>query len=572
MATYQEWNSALAKYVTCGFPAGSAIYLSVDDDVLEDIGRILDPATRSGATWTDDFVEAVRLACVTTSADVSFGKIGGRSDDGLPDCVAFLGAMVLAAYYMAGEDVEYEIIAENNYFKRLRQILGLPFDDRGRPAGLKPAGTEEILWKKWNRWLVKQGLLPSAELGKGAATRYINYPLSQALLRRGDKERIEALFLGDGKSGKLARIADVSALSVWFRDRVFNSRHLTELSHEKDSRRFGAAIDALLELHASMEWTPGAAGQRSNSRSMMHRRLVAGFYRSENPLTGVIEYLLYVPQPKRAGTGTLEIEKAGRRMPLRSERPGWFMPLWEESLVGGISYTLHGDARSKEVSLPARGFWILVRDADDPASTIFANWHQPEIGETFLIVCRKDYAEQLRRLKDENLLDWSEDPNQLTSLNQNWVEYRECLVLSPDWDGVIAESTDLYEALYPRISASISFTGGLRVPNQRTWVEGFTPQISISAFDDRARVTITNIVSSETQIFDKEVPSKMPITDLPTLLPGDYLIEAFITGKLAARQSLRILSWESLEPADPDIAFKTCIGGRWLCGTVLTRD
>jgi hypothetical protein len=76
----------------------------------------------------------------------------------------------------------------------------------------------------------------------------------------------------------------------------------------------------------------------------------------------------------------------------------------------------------------------------------------------------------------------------------------------------------------------------------------------------------------EKQIFDEEVPSKKPIGNLPILLPGDYLIEVFIAGKLAARQSLKILPWGSLEPSGLDPAFKTSIGGHSLCGAVLARD
>ena len=37
MATYDEWNNAIAEYFVNGLPSGATVYLSVDEEALMDI-------------------------------------------------------------------------------------------------------------------------------------------------------------------------------------------------------------------------------------------------------------------------------------------------------------------------------------------------------------------------------------------------------------------------------------------------------------------------------------------------------------------------------------------------------
>ena len=85
----------------------------------------------------------------------------------------------------------------------------------------------------------------------------------------------------------------------------------------------------------------------------------------------------------------------GQAYPLREDRKGWFQPLWPEDPAGGISYEVSGHQQVKELVLPERGFWILVRDSENEDSGIFAGWGPPGLGKTFLLLCRKEYTEQM---------------------------------------------------------------------------------------------------------------------------------------------------------------------------------
>ena len=75
------------------------------------------------------------------------------------------------------------------------------------------------------------------------------------------------------------------------------------------------------------------------------------------------------------------------------------MPLWSVNPAGGMFYEVRGHPQIKELVLPERDFWILVRDPENDTSGIFAGWKPPGIGETFLLLCRKEYKEQMEFFK-----------------------------------------------------------------------------------------------------------------------------------------------------------------------------
>ncbi|HEX8088284.1 MAG TPA: hypothetical protein VF762_05495, partial [Blastocatellia bacterium] len=339
MATYSEWNKAIIQYFVGGLPAGATVYLSVDDDALVDIGQRFLQAALADKDWVEDFLSAVRARCVV-GEEVRLGGVRVPSADGLPTCVAFLGAMVLAAYRMTDE----EVITESNYFVPLRRVLDLTDGGSGRPRGLK-SGIEESLWLAWNSWIVFRGFLPSAERGLGRTNKYIHYPLSQALLREGDKKRLARVFRESAKSHLISKEWDKNKLSAWLRMNVglFNTQHLKELFHEAEPTRYEAILDGVFDLYRTLDWT-GIARSASTAKRVAQRHIVAGLYRFEDPLAGSISYLLYPREPKHWEGTELHVLKDGESHPLKEERPGWFMPLWPEDPSGGTRYDVRGDA------------------------------------------------------------------------------------------------------------------------------------------------------------------------------------------------------------------------------------
>ena len=563
MANYDEWNKAIAEYFVNGISSGATVYLSVDEETLMHIGSEFEKSEANHVDWVEDFTEAVRSECVIDN-QVYLERISDYQFDPIPRSVAFLAAMVLAAHRMVAEDTEDATIAQINYFTRLRQVLGLLPEKGGRPDGLRPAGIEENLWKVWEWWLVRNGWFPSAERGKGVAYAYINYPLSQALLRKGDKEALERLFREREKLGALSRVWDRDIVGSWVRRQQFNSKYLTELTQERDFRRYEVITDAVYNVYISIDWEQEMPETQLGVRSIVQRRLTAQLYRVEDFITESIDYYLYPQQPKHFSDRALEVIQNGRTHPLREDRPGWFMPLWPGDPAGGVFYEVKGHPQITEIVLPERGFWILIRDPENEASGVFAGWGHPGLGETFILLCRKEYAEQLEIFRQEALFEW----DHYFPINDEWAEYRECMIVSPSWEGIIPQHQDLYDALKPAISATISLKGGLRVPNQGGWLEGYAPEMTIIAFDDSVELKLLDASCPDEPIMD-EVVNTNQRESLPALDPGDYLFEAYSVRKLIARRTLRILPWDSLDCIPPEHPFDVNVGTFTLKGAII---
>lgn len=314
IVNYGEWNQALVSYLLSGVSRGSKIYLSVDDDVLELIGQSFASSPVAG-NWSEDFRSAVRSRAILEDC-VNLVGFRGRDSNGLPKCVAFLGICVLAAYQMADEDK----ISERDYFRRLREILGL--SGYGRPPGMNCGNeAEEPLWNEWNLWLMQQGFLPSAQRGRGGSTTYINYPISQSLLRRTDKDRLRQLF------NEQQWTAQWDAMTLFARVRLQAQglpKHLKELVTE-NRQRYEAVAEAIHEVYEQRQDDGKPAALKVGVRTFV-RHIFAGLYRTEDPFLGQIDYYLYPKQLRGRQLESVQFQYRKNICPLRKERPGWYFP------------------------------------------------------------------------------------------------------------------------------------------------------------------------------------------------------------------------------------------------------
>ncbi len=442
MASYSDWNDAIAVFFTEGLSPGDALYLSVDEDALTHIWADK-LAGIDSLDAVQDFESAVRSACVASRQSSRWyvslppSTLGGAG--GAPQCVAFLGAMVLAAYRMRPE----EDIADINYFTRLREVLGIT-GVRGRPPGLNPPAPEEYLWHALNDWVLSNEWQPTAGRGSDGPMKFINYPLSQSLLRQGDKEKLEEEFRN--AEGELRRDSDREMIGAWFINRAsgFATAHIRRLAQEATLDRSDAIIDAVYDVYADVDWDRRGRDGDVVTRRNRPRQLVAGLHREFNPIYGTIAYLLAPRRQTRETPAGLSVIWNGKAEPLHMERDGQFRPLWPVDPGGGETYSVIGNPLVTELHLPARDFWVLTRDRFDDASGAFASRGTPRLGETFLLLCREECQEQLDILKEEALMDWDGGPLDVP-IHNGWVEYRECMVVSANWDGIIPMMRNLFD-------------------------------------------------------------------------------------------------------------------------------
>ncbi len=547
MANYQQWNQAIASYFTSGIPRGTRVHLSVYDDICDRIGEEYG-LDLSANTWIDDFLSAVRNK-VFFGERIDLSGLGECDAKDYPLGVAFLATTVLAAYRMADD----EEINDTNYFQRLKQIFRITTESC-RPPGLK-TGSEKPLWQEWNRWLMRQGFLPSAKPGSGRRYKYINYPISQSLLRRADKDRLCRLF--DEKQWK-KDWDEMTLLANVRREASRLSQHLKQLL--EDRQRYEAIAEAIHEVYQQwLEYPEISATTQNREISTRSRYLFAGLYRTEDPFFGKIDYYLYPKQQRGPQLASISIQQGDKCKPLREERPGWYFPLEyplnASELDRGARYEIIGNANLDSASaplrerliLPQRDFWILIPDPDNPDAGVYASWGTPPLGTAFILLCKQELLSDLQRLRDEKLIEWSGEPmpsfeNSIDNLN--WVELDQCMVISQDWDAVFIDNSELKDALQPIVRLSISLSGGLRVPQHNAWLEEYPPEITVFGFSPSAELKVTRI-SDNHEIYSATVETNQKIPPIVFPGTGDYLLEA-TAGTSTNERFVRILPWSEL--------------------------
>lgn len=559
MASYRDWNQALVSYFTSGVPRGTKLYLSVDDDVLDRIGREFGREAVADNS-RDDFLIAVRKK-VIVDRQVNLGNLRGCDSDGLPKSIAFLSATVLAAYQMAEE----EKISELNYFRRLQEIFGL--SDARRPPGMESgSAAEEPLWKEWNLWLRQQGFLPSADRGRGGPTTYINYPISQSLLRHADKDRLLDLF----NEKQWTSQWDAQTLFTHVRRETPRlCQHLKELLTD-NKQRYEAVAEAIYEVYEQWQNEGKPVTLKQGVRSWS-RHLFAGLYRTEDLLLGQVDYYLYPKQLKGRQLESVQVQYRNNVQQLRKERHGWYFPLDYpinvNELDRGARYQITCPTDLDSLILVDRDFWILIPDPDNPDSGVYASWGTPSLGTPFILLCKQELLSDIQRLQDEQLLKWHAEPQPVFE-NSSWIEIHLCMVISQAWEGVFIKNQELKDALQPSVRLSISFSGGLRVPQLGAWLEGHSPQVTIFGFHPTVDLQVTRL-SDDSQIWEKLQQS----TNIPILVnfpsTGDYLVKATCGGESSER-FVRIVDWSCLSIEEPSSHELMPIGSRHnICGSVI---
>jgi len=557
---YSQWNQAVISYFTTGIPQGSQIYLSVDDDVLENIGQnFLSPEI--GENLCVDFYAAVKKE-VVVDGQIKLSHLQGRDEQGLPKSVAFLSVMVLAAYRMA----EDEEVNQSNFFQRFKDILDLN-SESSRPRGMK-SGEEEPLWQDWALWLRQKGFLPSAKRGEGSRT-YINYPISQTLLRQSDKDKLCQIFTE--KNWKTQW--DAQTLIVRVRQDISNfPKHLQELlSGHQLKLRYEVIAEAIHEVYE--QWlNEGCPITLKKAALTPSRHIFAGLYRIEDFFVGTVEYAVFPKQLRKRQLNQIEIQYEKNFYPLIEERPGWYepmeLPISENELENGAKYRVHDSEEIDDLILPQRDFWILVSDPQNVEAADYASWGAPQLGETFILLCKRELLSQLELLQNEELLKWNHQ-SQPFGDNSDWIELHECMVISPAWNGVFIENLAIKDALQPSIHFSVSFSGGLRVPSSSgAWIVDHPPQVTIFGFHPTVTLKITSLPNPDNEsIFKEDVQTNTPIS-LNFKMPGEYLVEATYASESSDRV-IQIVGWDQLSMT----ALQTCetlsIGDEQICGSVI---
>lgn len=178
--------------------AGRPVYLSVDDEELEELASLAGAEQDSAA---ESLVQAVRRGFISSPSRGLYGeffratrtwrKAGGQ---GAPPYIAMLSVAVLAGSRMA-RDPEAGV-ASHNYYRRYNELLGNT-PDSGQPPGFDELG---LLWRDLDQWLRHDlgGRRGESTIPEHPSPAHIGYPISQCLLRESDRRRLTEFFRAVG--------------------------------------------------------------------------------------------------------------------------------------------------------------------------------------------------------------------------------------------------------------------------------------------------------------------------------------------------------------------------------------
>ena len=545
--SYWKWNQAIAEYFTGSLPPGSRVYLSLDSESLTLIGeQFFHDEPEQG--WRNDFVSCLRNQLVRgTRVNTDRLELHHRST-GIPNCVALLGSYVLAAYDMA--DDEKNGVDARDFFSRLRVILGIDSDDR-RPSGIT-SQLEEQLWTNWNRWLTRKNLIPTAVPGPKGPRKYINYPISQCLLRQADRDRLTRVFYEEQWNQPL----EPESLFNRLQERYASfPRYLANLLMDSGERH-DIIVEKIYEVYENhLECLElGIMNSASSRRKSSKNRIISGLYRDEDKF-GDSEYFIYPRQSIlqqnneelsvvfRDSIIQLEIERAGKFYPLTDQ------PLTSRDLVRNLDLKVRGSNTIETLHLPQRDFWVLVPDPDDPNGGGYSSWHSPEVGTRFILLINETTINDLQALNQNGLINFGDQYRQFGD-NQPWLEVIDVEILPREWpEDIILQNQELANAFKPRTRYSVSLSGGLLAPRQRAWLENYLPYLTVHA--ENSEIYLEDIIKLPSDSLINEPIAlnshqPYPLSEISDLTSGSYLLQVS-QGSTIRRTFFSVISWNELE-------------------------
>lgn len=576
MPNYLEWNHALLAHFTANVPRHSPVRLSVTDEALLEIYITHFGCNQATAQQArNDFLAAVRAECVLGQV-VRLPRLGFTQDNE-PNWIAFLGAMVDAAFRMIDDDDG----AGHNYFVRVRAVLGLPpvADNRdNRPEGMKLEqityhAPEAPLWQRWNKWLSERGWIPTAALRQAERRYWSDYAISQTLLRDGDRQRVAGMLAEERASGRLPLSPDPDRIAIFLRRSVERMpKHLRSLirrENRMDLGRFEEMVQEVLELALSA----ASPAPHDNAASPLHTsgRLTAGLYRFEDVVNRSLEYRLFSRQPSRYQGEPVFVMWEGTPKQLQPfEQTRWFRWLGPVPLRDTEPIEILNHPRLKQVVLPASTFWVFVRQSGD--SGPWATWRKAELGERFLLLCDTCHEKQLHLLREGKVLGW-DDMRERMIFGEKWLEYLGCRIEASNWNEIneCDDSRELLAALRPLSRASIHLLGGLPAPDGVGWMVGTPPGVWVCAFQDQVELCLSSLINPDCETtWNIEANAPNQPFQIPEALPaGPYLLSARAGGKLLAERVVELRRWEELAARSAETPESIRLPGYRLLGASL---
>ena len=462
---YRTWNRAIAEHLLFKSVAGSARYLTITPRILARAWTEVQGATLNAEGAQQQFAAAVsQLYCarVLTSRG-RLRVLRHTGDDGLPECIAFLALTVLAAYRMHGDDEATGLA----YYLRLGELLRCDLSGP-YPAGFDPF-VFESLWHFLRDWLAQRDLKLAVPAPEAGGRRFVGLPLAHVPLRSLDIDKLPNFFFWanyqPSSEVTAERLADDFAR--WVRARgVLTAAGVAAFA---DARR--SAV--LTEIRAELDAWDGTCDESASRRSAFVEILF-------DPVQHRPE-LFYVPRrpsgfPSRFDDGVHVLEGAdegwyGRISISPPDGPELANGFNWRSAHSGVEFALRRSATSV----------ISMAPGDDYSGFISARGLRRNV--RCAVLCREDVVQTAI----EYLSHVSEracKPLKYGDLPDGWSLF----------SGVVARrlagAPAGLESLDVQANVGLIPSGGIRLGNRWSWLQGAPPGIIVTGAEPGLTVTV----------------------------------------------------------------------------------
>jgi hypothetical protein len=553
---YERWNRAIAEVVFSPAIAGQPVYLDLEDDVLEIVGKLADPDAED---QKHDLIEAVKGTLVFRHgvSHVFAGhvrKLEGWHRGSMLDPPPTLGLLALLS--LTAENMrQSDDMRAHNFYGRFGELVGLTkeqlnwFETAYRYRRQKEAASAE-LWGSLNDWLEMN------EGGRGLPTAFpighdhIGLPLSQALVRQADRDKFADLFFSQGlPAGSSLPTSEMSErIDEWMsRIPCPATNTLERLWRDHPATRVPIAEVARLTLETWDGTLPEGTLRQVAQREIDTVRLQAIFRTFPERR---IDVSMVMPGRAISDFETVEVldvqEHQVETIVMVPIASGW-LGVSDDCAID-VETFLNGDVRLRRAGhsevLRRRPRRLIPLRRDDLLSA-FVECERVQLGEEALIFSRIEIAPQVAAFLDRVARPGYGQSTSLQGVPTGWVLFQGVqILLSGERDPLV----DL-NVLQPLARSQVVLEGGLKLPGHlRKWLTDRPPELRASLYDgSEPEATITC-----TRAFTNPAPSDLSHsgagsvliwniadTDLPD---GDFQITVIADGEEVGREMLRLRS------------------------------
>lgn len=511
-ASYDAWNEAIADVMFPLLESPEPVYMDFEDEAFEAIGVRVGA---SGESIEDDLAAAVAATLSTGGPAKVFERHMRRTRqwvrEGREETPPFLG--VLATFCLAAERMSRgDGMASHNYFGRLHEVLGWDSQDQHLDQAYRRVS--ERLWDELNRWLLVNDGMRGTPTAFVLNHRFVGLSVSQALVRRTDRERLTGFFrqYGFAPGTDVAPSELQVVLDGWMSQRPCPATSSLEKLWSKGQARERIAQAAAVAL-ANWDGRVNERSSREGDSALAAGHLALALEMGSFPRKRfALQALLYLPEPGRPRDAVVTTADPAAHVELVPDLPGALGLGRGSSLNAGD--VLEGVLRIKDsltereaVRRPQR----LVLFREDELSRRWIESPQVMLGDNVRLLVHRDLEDRVSAaLAVIARPGWTKQepyPGQ----PDGWVLFTDVEVFNHPGALVRTDRMDDLAPLVPLTSSQLKVADGFALPGQvrgkwHTWCppevravsdapEGFAVRVvDLHRFneivDDEARETL----------------------------------------------------------------------------------